>query len=147
MIGVLLVGLSAAWAVFSHQSVGTGTAEFAVPFTDLRLPLLPIREITVPLLITMATVWVAWRLVNVPTFGDFLIATEAEMNKVSWTSRKRLVQDTVVVLVTVVVLTLFLLVIDLFWGWLLSRKYIEVLPAKDDKPALVSPDGGMKLNW
>ena len=32
---------------------------------------------------------------------DFLIATEAEMNKVSWTTRKRLVKDTIVVLVTV----------------------------------------------
>ena len=50
--------------------------------------------------------WRAWRgMVNFPAFADFLIATEAEMNKVSWTTRKRLVQDTIVVLTTVVLMT------------------------------------------
>mgnify|MGYP003579247066 CR=1 FL=1 len=43
----------------------------------------------------------------------------------SWSSRKRLVQDTIVVLVTVVLMTLFLLLVDMFWGWLLST----VLPS------------------
>jgi preprotein translocase SecE subunit len=147
MIGVLLVGLSGAWSVFSHQLAGTGTAEWAVPFTAVKLPLLPSSELVVPLLITLATLWAAWRMVNVPPFADFLIATEAEMNKVSWTSRKRLIQDTIVVLVTVVVLTLFLLVIDLFWGWLLSQKYIEILPSRDSKQQQTTPDGGMKLSW
>ncbi len=32
--------------------------------------------------------WLAWRVVNVPSFADFLIATEAELNKVSWTTRR-----------------------------------------------------------
>jgi preprotein translocase SecE subunit len=50
-----------------------------------------------------------------------LIATEAELNKVSWTTRKRLIQDTVVVLVTVLLLTVFLFVIDQFWGFILSH--------------------------
>src|SRR5215208_6677182 len=31
--------------------------------------------------------WVAYRLVNMPNFADFLIAVEAEMNKVSWPTR------------------------------------------------------------
>ena len=74
------------------------------------------------------TLWFAWRVVNLPTFAEFLIATEAEMNKVSWTSRRRLYQDTIVVLVTTLLLTLFLLVVDLFWGWLLSRSVVGVLP-------------------
>ena len=28
--------------------------------------------------------WLGYRIVNVPQFADFLIAVEAEMNKVSW---------------------------------------------------------------
>lgn len=149
MIGALLVGLSGAWAVFHSQMAGTGDAAFTVPFTDLKVPLLPARELLVPVLLAAATLWVSWRLVNVPVFADFLIATEAEMNKVSWTSRKKLIQDTIVVLVCVVLLTLFLLVIDLFWGWLLSQRFIGVLPHRDEtnKQQQVAPDGTIKLNW
>ena len=64
---------------------------------------------------------------NVPTFADFLIATEAEMNKVSWTTRKRLMQDTIVVLVTVFLFTMFLFVVDIIWIKVLSAPYIQVL--------------------
>ena len=84
----------------------------------------------VPILLALLTLWLGWRLVNVPTFAEFLIATEAEMNKVSWTPKRRLAQDTVVVLTTTLILALFLLVVDLFWGWLLSRETVGVLPAK-----------------
>ena len=82
------------------------------------------------MLLVLLVGWFAYRVVNLPTFAEFLIATEAEMNKVSWTSRRRLYQDTIVVLVTTVLLTLFLLVVDLFWGWLLSRQTVGVLPSK-----------------
>jgi preprotein translocase SecE subunit len=110
------------------------------------LPLVPVANLTLPLLICLLTVWVAWRAVNVPTFGDFLIATEAEMNKVSWTSRKRLIQDTIVVIVCLALLTAFLLVIDLFWGWLLSLKFIGVLPEKSatDAADVANPAGNLK---
>jgi len=74
------------------------------------------------LLLIAVGMWGAWRAVNYPGFADFLIATEAEMNKVSWSTRKRLVQDTIVVLVTVLLFTLFLLVIDQLWGWILTRE-------------------------
>lgn len=81
-------------------------------------------------LIILLSLWVGFRAVNVPTFAEFLIATEAEMNKVSWTTRRRLAQDTVVVLITTLIMTIFLLVVDLFWGWLLSRERVGVLPAR-----------------
>ena len=32
----------------------------------------------------MAGLWIGYRVVNLPSFADFLIAVEAEMNKVSW---------------------------------------------------------------
>ena len=44
--------------------------------------------------------------------------------------RRRLLQDTVVVLITTFLMTMFLLVVDLFWGWLLSQSWVGVLPAK-----------------
>ncbi|HXG10651.1 MAG TPA: preprotein translocase subunit SecE [Gemmataceae bacterium] len=84
-----------------------------------QLTLLPAVRFTLPLLLAACSLWLAWRVVNVPTFADFLIATEAEMNKVSWTSRRRLFQDTIVVLTCVVLLTIFLLVADLIWANLL----------------------------
>jgi preprotein translocase SecE subunit len=89
--------------------------------------LLPHVRFTVPLLLALVSLWLAWRIVNFAPFADFLIATEAEMNKVSWTTRKRLVQDTIVVLTTVVLLTVFLFFIDILWGWILSSPYIGVL--------------------
>ncbi len=84
-------------------------------------------HIMVPLLLAVGTVWFAWRVVNVPAFADFLIATEAEMNKVSWTNRRRLVQDTIVVLVTVVLFTGFLFFVDILWIRVLSAPGIRVL--------------------
>jgi preprotein translocase SecE subunit len=70
----------------------------------------------------------AWRVVNFPVFADFLIATEAELNKVSWTTGKRLRQDTVVVLTTVVLLTITLLVFDWFWYKALSAVNVLQIP-------------------
>jgi preprotein translocase subunit SecE len=55
--------------------------------------------------------------VNVPGFADFLIAVEAEMNKVSWPTRTELYRSSVVVLVTIFVLAVVLFVFDFFWGW------------------------------
>jgi len=96
--------------------------------------LLPDVKFTVPLLLSVGALWLAWRLVNFPVFADFLIATEAELNKVSWTTRKRLVQDTIVVLVTVVLFTVFLLCVDILWGKLLASRWIGVL-RYDPNPA------------
>ncbi len=99
---------------------GKGNWEMAVPGTDYALVALFNKQYMIPFLIFCGCAWLAWRSVNWPTFADFLIATEAEMNKVSWTTRKRLVQDTIVVLVTVFLLTVFLFVVDIIWIRVLS---------------------------
>jgi len=78
-------------------------------------------------LLAALSLWFAYRAVSFPVFADFLIATEAELNKVSWTTRKRLFQDTVVVLTTVVLLTVFLFAVDLIWFQLLSSRWIGVI--------------------
>jgi preprotein translocase SecE subunit len=98
------------------------------PLRYASLTLLPSIQYTVPLLLIFGAMWFAWRAVNMPAFADFLIATEAEMNKVSWTSQKRLYQDTVVVLVTVFLMAVFLFVVD--WGWkeVLQRLNVLYIP-------------------
>jgi preprotein translocase SecE subunit len=80
-----------------------------------------------------AGIWLAWRIVNVPAFADFLIATEAEMNKVSWTTQRRLVQDTLVVLVTVVLMAFYLFGMDVMWKSVLSWPPIGVLKISSDE--------------
>ena len=148
MIGVLIVGCTGALALYESGSLPVGTLGLTLPFVSGSVPLIPIAAIVLPLLVGLGTIWIAWRLTNMPTFGDFLISTEAEMNKVSWVKRKQLIQDTIVVLVTVVVLTSFLLLIDLFWGWLLSRQIVGVLPPRQiDQQQTTTPDGGVKLEW
>jgi preprotein translocase subunit SecE len=65
--------------------------------------------------------WAAYRAVNVPAFADFLIAVEAEMNKVSWPSRPELFRASLVVLVTIFLLAGVLTVFDLWWKFFFSR--------------------------
>jgi preprotein translocase SecE subunit len=106
------------------------------------LTLLPSVQFTVPLLMLAAGIWLAWRVVNVPVFADFLIATEAEMNKVSWTTQRRLVQDTIVVLVTVVLMAFYLFSMDVMWKSILSWPPIGVLriSSEEQKGAAQPPE-------
>lgn len=77
-----------------------------------------------------AFAWLAFRIVHYPQFADFLIATQAEMNKVSWISRDDLKRATAVVLVTVVLLSVFLFGIDQVWMRLLD--FIGVLQVSSE---------------
>jgi preprotein translocase SecE subunit len=86
------------------------------PVQYRELVLLPHVAYTLPAILAALALWLAWRCVNVPSFGDFLIATEAELNKVSWTTRRRLWQDTVVVLTTVFLMAAFLFAADIVWS-------------------------------
>lgn len=97
------------------------------PVAYRTMTLLPSVQFAIPLLMLAAGLWLAWRSVNVPAFADFLIATEAEMNKVSWTTQRRLVQDTIVVLVTVVLMAFYLFSMDVVWKAVLSWEPIGVL--------------------
>jgi preprotein translocase SecE subunit len=129
ILGVLLVGGTGVYSLWTQGALPERWV-LEMPFDLKPILLLNGAKITIVLLVIGLTLWVAWRAVNVPTFSEFLIATEAEMNKVSWSTRKRLAQDTVVVLLTTLLMTLFLLVVDLFWGWLLSTREVGVLPAR-----------------
>jgi preprotein translocase subunit SecE len=73
----------------------------------------------VPMLLVLAGWWIAFRLVNMPNFADFLIAVEAEMNKVTWPSRTELIRSSLVVIFTILLLAGVLYAYDLFWNALL----------------------------
>ena len=47
--------------------------------------------IGLPVVSAIVGLWATYRSVNLPAFADFLIAVEAEMNKVSWPSWSELV--------------------------------------------------------
>lgn len=64
--------------------------------------------------------WLSYRVVNLPRFADFLIAVEAEMNKVSWPSRSELFRSSMVVMVTMFGLAGTLYAYDLLWQFLLT---------------------------
>jgi len=103
------------------------------PTVFATLTVLPALQFTVPLLLAALSMWVSWRIVSMPTFADFLIATEAELNKVSWTTQRRLVQDTVVVLVTVFLMAVYLFAMDQAWRVILSVKPVGVLQVPPDE--------------
>ena len=79
----------------------------------------------VPGLLLIAGLWLCYRVVNIPSFADFLIAVEGEMAKVSWPSRSELIRSSVVVILTIVLLAAVLYTYDLIWqgllDWLLGK--------------------------
>jgi preprotein translocase SecE subunit len=52
--------------------------------------------------------------------GDFLIATEGEMKKVNWTTRKDIIGSTKVVIIVVVCMSIMLFLVDIFFMWFFS---------------------------
>ncbi len=138
IVGLLAVGVCGIITLSWRGNFGTERPEtpndwfWLVPYSQdantlKYIPLLFKVHLVLPLLLFLAIVWVAWRTTNVPNFADFLIATEAEMNKVSWSNRRRLVQDTIVVLVTVFLFTGYLFSVDVLLIKVLSAPGIQVL--------------------
>jgi len=69
--------------------------------------------------------WIGYRLVNVPRFADFLIAVEAEMNKVSWPTRTELIRNSMVVVFVIFSMAFLLFSFDLIWRAVFL--YLEVI--------------------
>ncbi len=69
----------------------------------------------IPGTLLLGGLWIAYRVVNVPGFADFLIAVEAEMNKVSWPTRTEFFRASMVVLITIFALATVLACFDFFW--------------------------------
>jgi preprotein translocase subunit SecE len=66
----------------------------------------------VPAVLFVVLGWVIFKLVNMPRLADFMIQTEGEMKKVSWSSKKEIIASTKIVIVTVVILAIILAMVD-----------------------------------
>ena len=64
--------------------------------------------------------WASFRIVQMPTFADFLISVEGEMNKVSWPSRGELFRASLVVILVIFFLAALLFAYDLVLTEILS---------------------------
>ena len=79
----------------------------------------------IPLVVFAGIAGVMYMVVNRPRSADFMIATEGEMKKVSWSSRREIVGGTKVVITTTFILAMMLWIVDL--GFLRFFTWIGVL--------------------
>ena len=70
----------------------------------------------------------AWWMMNKPGNADFLIATDSEMKKVNWTSRKDLIGSTKVVIAFMFLIAFVLFAVDVIFGYFFYM--IDVLKNK-----------------
>jgi preprotein translocase subunit SecE len=89
----------------------------------------PTLRYFVPFVLLLIGWWASFRIVQMPSFADFLISVEGEMNKVSWPSRGELFRASIVVMVVIFFLAAVLFAYDValeavkesidgFVGWL-----------------------------
>jgi preprotein translocase SecE subunit len=78
----------------------------------------------IPGVLLFGGLWMSYRVVNVPGCADFLIAVEAEMNKVSWPTRSELFRASMVVLIVIFSLAIVLSLYDFAWGVLFRWLHI-----------------------
>ncbi len=81
----------------------------------------PMAQYGIPLATMAAGLWAGFRLVHMPTFADFLISVEAEMNKVSWPTRGELFRASIVVMMVIFFMAAILFAYDTVWKLLLGR--------------------------
>ncbi len=81
-------------------------------------------QLTIPVVVGLLGLWIAFRTVHYPRFANFLISVEAEMDKVSWASADYLKRATAVVLCTMLFLGAVLWIYDFFWFRLFSLLHI-----------------------
>ena len=74
----------------------------------------------IPGVLLVAGLWIGYRLVNWPRFADFLIAVEAEMNKVTWPSKEELIRASIVVMFTIFFLAMSLFLFDVIWQFIFN---------------------------
>jgi preprotein translocase SecE subunit len=65
--------------------------------------------------LTAYVLWAFW-FTNKPSTVDFLVATDSEMKKVNWTTRKELIGSTKIVILFMFLIAIYLFVCDLLFG-------------------------------
>ena len=103
-ISAVVLGVIGAYALSDKLELYVGGLTFG---TYLRFGIPTVLVVLLGLLMF----WV----VNRPRSADFLIATEGEMKKVSWSSKKEIVGSTKVVIVTTFMLAAILFSVDILF--------------------------------
>jgi preprotein translocase subunit SecE len=80
-----------------------------------------VGRVVVPIAVLVVGLWMSFRIVQMPSFADFLISVEAEMNKVSWPTWPELLRSSIVVILMIFILASVLFFYDLAWKFLLER--------------------------
>ena len=102
-----VVGVGAIGAVVLSEKLGTRFG--------------PLLQFGIPVLVLMVLAVLMLWVVNRPKSADFLIATEGEMKKVSWSSRKEVTGSTKVVIVTTLIMSSALYGVDVLFTWLFQK--------------------------
>ena len=109
------------WYARVYTAIGLGvvvaTGAWRISEASLEYP--PLWRFGLPAAFAAVLGWVVFRIIHFPPFAEFLIATEGEMNKVSWTSKADLIRATTVVLTTVLLMAVFLFLVDTLWTFIL----------------------------
>lgn len=117
VFGVSLIGLLSANFLYSEVdglSTGPSLSKFLYRL-HLQEPRGPYLIVVIFALMYAA---ICYHLMNKPTNVDFLIATDSEMKKVNWTTRKELMGSTKVVIGFMFVIAILLFFYDLFFQML-----------------------------
>ncbi len=92
-----------------------GLYELSEKFASYAATRVPYIQFGVPAVLVVVLGLLMFHVVNKPRFADFLIATEGEMKKVSWSSKKEVIGSTKVVIITTFMLAGILFLVDLLF--------------------------------
>ncbi len=105
-LAIWVVVAMACWSLY-------GTLRASLQAGSLGIPVIPAVTLMIGL-------WFGYRAVNWPRFADFLIAVEAEMNKVTWPGKDELKRASFVVIFTIFFLAIALFAFDVVWQAIFS---------------------------
>jgi preprotein translocase SecE subunit len=112
-VGVMVVGLFGASSLSDTLSV--------------RMPE-PYYHFGIPFVLLLGLAILMFWLVNRPRNVDFLVATEGEMKKVSWSNKKEIIGSTKVVIITTFVMAFVLFGVDTIFSYIFTK----VIPIAGD---------------
>jgi preprotein translocase subunit SecE len=119
VLGAALIGLLTAFSMYGYLQ----------PYVHVGVNGSKTREVLFAISAGFLVVYallVYW-IMNKPDNADFLIATDSEMKKVNWTSRKDLIASTKIVIIFMFSVAIFLFVADILFTYLFH--FIGVLKA------------------